>query len=383
MCSVFRILGILLATLLASVIGLACSDGPSGPPLPEQNAWTEVTLPDSLPVSALTSVAFQGLRGLALGSTGSMGAKPDYLLESNGSDWTMHALPVDTDDFLLKVAMNAEGKGVIVGANISGGGSPVVLAERPDWTRVSLPASNGGLQALAVDASGTFLATGPGGASVLALTGTADGTWTTESIPLPGDPQEKSLVDLAYRAGTWAACGFDDGANGDEDSPFNVVLANDGAGWSLLKGLGCGGCGNREYRAVAINQQGAILLGGAITDFSAGAQDDYVAFLSLYSPTTGEWTAIVLPHAGDLDRVNDILVASNGDVYLACGIDSTTLVHHYSSGVSTIEWSASDVIIQQLAEAPYGDICAVGSKAPQNSFAPTPFMIRRHLSLLY
>jgi hypothetical protein len=242
---------------------------------------------------------------------------------------------------------------------------------------VSLPPTSGALQALAVDAAGTFLATGPASSHLLALTGTAEGSWTTAPISLPGDPQEKSLVDLAYRSGTWAACGFDDGGNGDEDSPFSVVLMDDGSGWTLMKGIGCGACGNREYRAVAFNQQGALLLGGAITDFSAGAVDDYVAFLMQYDAVHDEWLEFVLPEAGTLDRVNDILVAANGDVYLACGESGSTLVHHYSTGETTIEWQSSDVRLQSLAEAENGDIYAVGLTAPQNSFTPTPFMLRR------
>ncbi len=367
---------LLLAVLFASMLPVACSDGPTGPP-PASSPWVEVSLPDTLPSSGLTSIAFKGSRGLALGSTGASGAKPDYVLESNGADWSVQSLPVNTDDFLLAVAIDGAGKGVIVGVNISSAGSPLVLAERPGWTRVALPATNGGLQAVTVDESGTFLAAGPGGASIFALSGTADGSWTTVSIPLPGDPQEKSLVDLAWHSGTWAGCGFDDGANGDEDSPFSVLLTDEGAGWILRKGLGCGGCGNREFRAVAFNQQGALLLGGAITDFSAGAVDDYVAFLMQYDAVHDEWLEFVLPEAGTLDRVNDILVAANGDVYLACGESGSALVHHYSTGETTIEWQSSDVRLQSLAEAENGDIYAVGLTAPQNSFTPTPYMLRR------
>ncbi len=321
---------------------------------------------------------------LVLGATGTSGTKPDYLLESDISHWTAHTLPVDSNDFLFGVAMDAAGKGVIVGANASGGGSPVVMAERPGWTRVTLPVTSHDLRAVAVDpSSGTFLATGSTGSNLLVLSGTADGSWTTVPIPSLGDPQDKSLVDVAYGSGTWVACGFDDGADGTEDSPFSLVLMDDGSGWTLLKGIGCGACGSRKYNAVAVNQAGAILLGGAITDNSAGAADELVAFLSQYDPVHDEWSEIDLPEAGALDQVNDILVAESGDIYLACGESSAALVRIAAAGGAAIEWHSSEVILQALAESWRGDIFAVGSRGPTNVFPRDPYMLWRPIQLSY
>lgn len=373
----------LITILLASVLGLACSDDGTGPGS-EKSSWKAFALPDSLPPSNLTSIAVTDARVLVLGATGTSGTKPDYLLESDISHWTAHTLPVDLNDFLFGVAMDAAGKGVIVGANASGGGSPVVMAERPGWTRVTLPVTSHDLRAVAVDpSSGTFRATGSTGSNLLVLSGTADGSWTTVLTPSLGDPQDKSLVDVAYGSGTWVACGFDDGADGTEDSPFSLVLMDDGSGWTLLKGIGCGACGSRKYYAVAVNQAGAILLGGAITDNSAGAADELVAFLSQYDPAHDKWSEIWLPEAGALDQVNDILVAESGDIYLACGESSAALVRIAAAGGATIEWHSSEVILQALAESWRGDIFAVGSKGPANEFPRDPYMLWRPLRLVY
>jgi hypothetical protein len=372
---------VFITILIASIFQLACSDDGTGPGS-GNGPWEEFALPDSLPPSNLTSIAVRDTRILVLGTTGTGGTKPDYLLETDMFHWNKLSLPVDTDDFLFAVALDASGKGVLVGANSSGGGSPLVIAERPTWTRVSLPVSSHDLREVAVDASsGTFVATGSTGSNFLALSGTATGTWTQLSLPSLGDPQDKSLVDVAYGSGTWAACGFDDGADGTEDSPFSVVLMNDGSGWTLMKGLGCGACGNREYRAVAVNQAGAILLGGAITDFSTGAEDDYVAFLMQYDPVHDKWSEIVLPEAGALDRVDDILVAESGDIYLACGESNAALVRISSAGKPTIEWRGSEVLLEALAQSYRGDILAVGSKGPLNAFPRNPFMLWRPVSL--
>jgi hypothetical protein len=373
--------------VLVSLSFFSCSDdSTTTPDVPEFNSpWVEVALPDTLPKSVLMGIAFSGTRGLALGAQGS---SQGYVLEFNGASWQPHPLPTDVNDFPLAVAMDAAGRGVVVGARSDGAGSPAVFAERPTWTRVPLPEVFGGLQCVAVDASGNFLAAGPGNSSVLALTGTATGSWTQLSIPLPGDPQEKALVDLASRAGTWAGCGFDDGGQGDETSPFSVVLRNDGTGWDLLSGPGCGGCGNREYRAVAINDRGALLLGGAKTDFSAGADDEYVAFLASYNPSREHWTEILLPESGVLDRVNDILVTTSGDVYLACGLDTQTLVHHHATGGNTIEWRSSEESLTALAEDEVGNVYAVGvhnerlpGDPPGTYRIGPPFMLRRPANL--
>ncbi len=382
-----KLLSILTAALFGSLFAASCSnDSTTTPPTPEfVSPWVEIALPDTLPKSVLMGIAFSGTRGLALGAQGS---SQGYVLEFNGTSWQPQQLPTDVNDFPLAVAMDSAGKGVVVGARSDGGGSPVVFAERPDWTRVDLPMVFGGLQCVAVDASGTFLAAGPGGSTVLALSGTATGSWTQLSIPLPGDPQEKALVDLASRDGTWAGCGFDDGGQGDENSPFSVVLMNDGTGWDLLPGPGCGACGSREYRAVALNAQGALLLGGAITDFSAGADDEYTAFLALYDPGSESWTEIVLPAPGVLDRVNDILVTSTGDVYLACGLAHQSLIHHEPTGKTTVEWSSSEESITSLAEDALGNVYAVGvhnervvGDPPGTYRIGPPFMLQRPAEL--
>jgi hypothetical protein len=87
----------------------------------------------------------------------------------------------------------------------------LVVAERPDWSTLSAGAAlKVALRAVAANETGAFVATGPRVSQLAVRTGTATDEWAEVSITSPGDPQEKALVDVAYGAGVWAACGFDD-----------------------------------------------------------------------------------------------------------------------------------------------------------------------------
>ncbi|TPW04777.1 MAG: hypothetical protein FD129_2855, partial [bacterium] len=89
----------------------------------------------------------------------------------------------------------------------------------------------------------------------------------------------------------------------------------------------------------------------------------------------GDWAEIVLPEPGRLDRVNDILVATNGDIYLACGVEGSIILR--VSGTSMSEAALPDARIAQLAEAPDGSIWAAGAIVDLAGGSSRPMIWRR------
>ena len=216
-----------------------------------------------------------------------------------------------------------------------------------------------------------------------AFSGKANGSWSQVPMPFPGDTEDKLLIDLAYGHGRWAACGWDAGApTGDASPYYSVLFMNAGEGWRVIDVPKCEGCSLIDYRSVGIDQQGKILLGGSM----AVPGDDYLKpiFMS-YDPVDSSWVSIPLPESELAQRVDDILVTTKGDVYLACA--PVGLVHLYPTGEGVIEWSGSAIILS-LAEASTGEIYAVGSKPkpgepydPILGYTPLPLMLRRPANL--
>jgi hypothetical protein len=76
--------------------------------------------------------------------------------------------------------------------------------------------------------------------------------------------------------------------------------------------------------------------------------------------------------------VNEILLAANGDIYLACGVDIASLVR-LPAGASTdsqsnIEYIATDVRLYGLGETSGGTVYATGLSGLAQ---PTPLMLQR------
>ncbi len=358
-----------VALFLFLVFAGGCSgDEPNGP-VPPGAVWVEVPLPIGLPAGVIWRIGYQADRGLAILLRESL-QDGFVLLEENGSGWSVLPLPATNLAAPLDLAFEPDGRAVLAG--FTAAGAPSVLAERPNWTEVPLPAMTGGLQSLARDGGGVFHAAGSGTAEIPGVMGTIDGSWTRESYPTAGDPQEKSIVDMAAGSGILYACGFDDGADGTPQAPFAVLMANSGNGWNAVAGPP-GSEANHEFRAVEVNSQGALLLGGAVTDYSAGAPDPSRAFLALRLNSTppDEWAQAELSQAGDLDRVNDILAAASGDTYLACG-DSTAYLVWIPRGfaASVVEFAGAGVSLYALAEDGAGRIYAAGGRTENGRMRP-------------
>jgi hypothetical protein len=86
------------------------------------------------------------------------------------------------------------------------------------------------------------------------------------------------------------------------------------------------------------------------------------AWLAQYSFQESGWTQVILPDAESLQRVNAILQADDGVVYLACGgFDSpASIVRAVPGEAPTVEWTQDGVRIFDLVETPDGRILACG-----------------------
>lgn len=366
-----------LVVSLLILCAVGCSDD-SSEDLPG-GEWQEVALENAPDPGILMGIAFSGSTAWAVGA-GTEGAPPSVrytpfvAAPSTVDSWrrvTGSWLPAE--GLLTTVGFAAGGQAIIAGAALNSPGGGFVLDERDGWNRIPVPL---GALATAVSAGEIRLA-GSSTNNAQLLASIAADAWNPESLPFPSGTGERGLADIFARNGVWVACGFDDGAEGTPESPNGVVFRRSGGAWERLPSP-CGGCGNREFRAVAISATGGILLGGAITDFSLAAPDDYVAFLLVRSPS-GDWAEIVLPQAGALDRINDIWIAADRSLYLACGQNGTARILHLPVGKpAALEATLSNARIEELAEGPDGAIYAAGVRLdPGDPGLSSPAIWRR------
>jgi hypothetical protein len=350
--STFCIALLASAALFASCENDASRPDPAGP-------WDDVALIDAPQGSAFLDIAFSATRGLAAGATAA-GVAPHQTFtpflasrQADGAWAPASGVPLPSNGILTVVGMAPAGEAIVAGADATSGVG-FILDERGGWSR-----HDGAFGALAFAASGNTLRLGGSAAAnqQVRISTSAD-VWTPESLPYPVGAGERGIQDIAARNSHWAACGFDDAGDGSPESPSRVLFADDGAGWERID-AGCGGCSNREFEAVAVGASGAILLGGSITDFSGGASV-YTASLLLRS-TGGDWVEIVLPRADEIEAVNDILLATDGTTYLACGREAGYILRWPVGGTAAREATFSSARINRLAEAPDGSIWAAGA----------------------
>lgn len=364
----------ILALGLFSLVWAGCDDDPV---TPKVSPWAAVALPDSLEGTSLFGIAFHGDHGLIAGLRYSAGTSnpATVVLETTGADWArIHPPGIGETVILDAVAFTPAGEAILGGVDLTGSGA-VLLDQRNGWNPVkpgvtgavvAIGGGNGVLRAVGVSVQG------------LALVSTAADTWTAEGAGfVTVQANDKALVDLAWEDGVFTACGYDDAADGSPQEPARVVVQNDGSGWAPIPSPFVSA--TWELKAVAVAGNGAILVAGARTDFSAGAADDYVAMLMIRDPGSGDWFPIDLPRAGSLDRVNDILITSGGDVVLACGLDTVHLLSGPVSGGFTDEGPGTAGTVWVLAEGPGGAIYAAGTMAadPEHPETAMPLLLRR------
>jgi len=331
---------------------------------PPADAWVDVT--PSLPgEGGLFAVGFSGNRGLAVGIQAlavpardplSRGARArggeEYrglVLETSGGAWN-DATPSIVPDgtALLGVAFDVTGAAILVGGTMDF--TPILLDERGGWSLPALPVSQGVLYGVARGDGTALRAAGVSNAGIALRSAGAD-SWIEEDLGFGTPPNDKGLIDLVSADGIFYGAGFDDAG-----PPYQVLLENDGSGWRPVE-IDMPVLTGREVNAVAATGEGSLFIGGSLVDFSEDSADEYVAFL-LGRDTDGSWFEIVLPDAGGLDKVNDIL-ASDAAVYLACGMEEGRILRS-AGGAAKDEGPGTPGRILALAEGPGGTIHAVG-----------------------
>jgi hypothetical protein len=362
----------LLLPLLAQLS--ACGDDPG--PGPINDLWEQATLVDPPSRGEFFSLASSGSKtyaaGVGFGGPEPQSVRSPYLVARSGDDtWAPPAgVPLPANSLLTSIGFSPAGEALVAGISVEAQ-TGFILDERAGWSRHDFPF---GGRAFAAAASVLRFAGSAAGNNAI-MESSAPDIWTPESLPFPGQPGEHAITDITARADVLFACGFDDGGDGTPSSPNSVVFRSDGEGWVRIEAP-CGGCSNREFKAVAATPDGGLLLGGAITNFSAGSADPYQAFLYHYSDSDG-WEEIPLADPGRLDRVNDILITSQGDIFLACGQGRAFIVRLLQDGSSELEATLPTARIAMLAESHDGIVAAGAIFSPGGAENHPAIWIRR------
>lgn len=337
-----------------------CGDDPVAPP---SGSWSDVVLPDL--GTALLGVAARGARVVAIGyGHGPVGPEA-HAAQSMGGLWRVLPLPtLPPNTVFMGVALDVAGRVVFVGGTPAE--QPVIVDERAGWQATILPVA-GLLNAVFAGRGDTLVAVGTASGG-LAASSFAAGIWSPDRAGFT-TAQEKGLVDVTVADGVFIACGWD-------DAHLQPVLRRrDPSGWTELPGPGGVTVpeSHIEYRSVWLEPGGALWLGGTIIDTTGGGER-YAAWLAR-RPSNGDWFEIVLPDPGVLEMVNDILRATDGSVYLACG-QITGRVLRFDGTRWSDEGPGTPGEVVALAEAANGTIYAAGFRNSVSS-QPGPLLRQR------
>lgn len=372
----------LLAVALAlGLVLAACDDDPSGPcsSCPETNPWSEVDLGVTLVDQArLLAVDCADGDCLALGYSvqavkraGPLnGISPLFYAPDRDGGWSAATLPDLPPENYLDLVMAGAGQPVVMGWGTGGSQPPYSYAAIYDG-RTDPPTAfgrSGGIL-LTVDGEGDFFVAGGAQTAGLLLSSTAPGSWDADWFPKSGT-NEGGFQDVDVRGDVAVACGFDDGA----DTLQVVLRRTKTTDWKMLNrdGLPFG----TELRCIAVSATGAIFVGGV--QYPGGPQTQ--AFAAVRS-AAGEWATLVLPDPVALGRVNDILLATDGSIYLACSSEyedtSTGWVLRVTGTGASPEIGPLEGELLDLAEANDGTIYAVGSRRLSGSSVREPVLLER------
>lgn len=365
------------AVLILFLTLAACDDDPSGPcDCPEESPWTEVELGIVLGDTAeLSSIDCAGGDCVAAGLSFS-GKRGDispgfanlfYELAEDGG-FVPRTFPGLAAENYADVALDQTGAVVIVGYGLEGSTSfygAIYDARTPTPTAISQP----GRVLLTVDGDGDFFVAGGVQSIGLLESSPSPGSWSTDVSPSSGKP-DGGFRDVNVRGDVAVACGYDDGAD-----TLQVIQRRTKTGsWKMLNRNGLPFA--VELRCIALNDDGTIYVGGVQGPGGPNSQ----AWTSVRSPA-GEWTTMSLPDPVELGRVNDILLATDGSIYLACSSEyrDTNTAHllRVTGAGATPEIIPFGGSLLQLAEGGDGTIYAVGSRRIGDSVAREPVLLRR------
>jgi hypothetical protein len=336
-----------------------------------EDTWVEQSLPGELVDGAVFDLDAGSGRLVALGvsSTGT------WVIEKDGDLWGLmdpSPLPGTGPELGPRsafeprrvgsaLAVDGKGRVVVVGASIAGLG-PVVWAESEKQWFVVEDQSPGFLQDVVAFGADGIVGAGAASSGFPTVTGSIEGTLALETIAVSGSGGA-GLVSLVAEAGGVFGVGFDDGADGSSEEPFRIVMHYDGFEWARLESP-CGNCGAYEFRAVEARSN-ALFVGGSVTvrpegDPTASAEEQ--AWFAVWSFEESGWTTVVLPQPATLKRVNAILAASDGTIWLACGDTESSgwIVRAAPGEAAEIDLEAEGYRLFSLAESTDGTIVASG-----------------------
>ena len=288
-----------------------------------------------------------------------------FQLQADGT-WLPEDLgSIPASILFLDLALDPVGKPVLAG--IQDSGPPSILLDYRGADPEYFTRGTRGL--LAVDGEGSFMVAGGRAMGGDLWTSTATNAWNMDDVtpPLTGT-NDSGFRDVYVRGDRAVACGFDDGA----DTLQVILERTPTTGWGKVP---TAGPGTRTYYCVALSENGTIFVGGIERAGGPGSK----AFLVQRS-ADGLWTDLILPDPEGLRGVNDILIASDNTIYLACMGENyqprANLVHAQPGGVWK-EISSFTGGLLQLGEADNGDIYAVGFRRDESNGTEVAVMFRK------
>jgi hypothetical protein len=331
--------------------------------------WVEQSLPAELVNGGIWGLDVGSDRAVALAVTGD----GSFVIEEGPDGWVVvgeGALPGT-----MPVAPSSESSRIASGITVDTGGKiqvvgaivaemkPVIWSESDgSWIQEEIDGS-GYLQDVVPLGSRDVLAAGTGSTGIPFVTGSAGTAFVFDTEPFGG---EAGLTALVEESGAIYGCGFNDGGDGTGQDPWRIVMKYDLGEWSNVPSP-CGACGSYDLRAIDATPD-ALYVGGSERSIRTG-DEPYgngtsieTAWLVQWSFEESGWAQLLLPDAELLQRVNAILVASDGVTYLACGTPETPayLVRVEPGAAPVVEQEFVGTRLFSLAETPDGRILAAG-----------------------
>jgi hypothetical protein len=355
-----------LGCCLIALLLVGCRNTPPTMP-PTSDPWQAANTPTLTLGSSLSSIAFAGDRGVALGQAAGK-AGNNYMLLSRGASgaWTHISLAdPPSASVLLDAALTAEG--VVIGGLLRQGADTCLVYDERGFAPARIVRPGFGIAA--VDGDDALMVAGGSGIGGVLWTSRTPQFWEVAATPL--DPtHEGGFTDVFVGNGEALACGFDDGA-----ATPQIVLrlqASDNT-WHLLP-LGAGAA-DKTLRCIAAGDDGTMMLGGI-----AGAGGAAPRAFAWLRGVDGIWRALTLPDGDMIGGVNDVLPVPGGVWYLACGGEGgSELATILRLEGGTIKRDLKPFIgtIEQLARAADGTICAVGWSVTEGTGLRQPLLLER------
>jgi len=355
-----------LPILAAGLLLSGCRDDPPSMPAPT-DTWQEAALPGLSLGSGLTSIAFAGDHGYALGTSVAK-AGTDYLLLSRDSAgaWVSTQLAAPPGSAVL-LDLAAGLTGLAVSGYLLQSIDPSLIYDERGEAPTSF--THDGFGIAAIDGDDTLMLAGGTALGGSLWVSSTPGRWTAASTHL-SPTNECGFTDVFVGNGQALACGFDDAA----DTPPLVLRLDQTAGtWSTVP-LG-ESVFNLTLQCVAASTDGTLMLGGIAGAGGAAPR----AFLRQRG-ADGVWIALTLPDVSLLGGINDILPAGGGVWYVVCGGEGggglATILRVDGGGI-TRELTPFFGSLLQLAVDATGDVHAVGYRLTPGAGLRQALLLKR------